>query len=112
MDSGSCYDGRSLLSDRSMTEEDDGLCEASRFNSSVQRIHAALRLPEVWWDRRQTSSCILSGNLNLNISIEFLQVYHYLGLAEPPKCFTPPDIELYTRSMRIIEVDANMGDEE
>jgi hypothetical protein len=56
----------------------------------------------------------LCGYLNFNnVNVDsLLQVYRSLGLSEPPKCFTPPDIELYTRSMRIIEVDANMGDEE
>ena len=53
----------------------------------------------------------LCGNLNFNVD-SLLQVYYSLGLSEPPQSFTPPDIELYTRSMRIIEVDANMGDEE
>ena len=55
----------------------------------------------------------LCGNLNLNVHVDLLlQVYHSLGLSEPPKSFMPPDIELYTRSMRIIEVDANMGNED
>ena len=57
--------------------DDEGAEEAALDNAYTQLMYAELQRPEV---------------------------YQSYGLTEPPKSFTPPDIETYARGMRIIGI--------
>ena len=94
--------------------EDEGLMDAAELNNDVQRMYAALSLPEVCC---QKISWLVTGleifsSFGLSFHFPVLhQVYRSLGLSEPPKSYTPLDLEIYTQSMRIVDTAASSDPE-